>query len=44
MVRQFGFIEFMEASAKDGREVEAIFEKIISVVSQKTACVYTNNL
>ncbi|XP_065920952.1 uncharacterized protein [Dysidea avara] len=31
MVRQFDFIEFMEASAKDGYEVEAIFEKIISV-------------
>jgi len=33
MVRQFGFAGFMEASAKDGHEVEAVFEKIVSLVS-----------
>jgi len=34
MVKQFDFAEFMEASAKDGHEVEAVFEKIVSLVSQ----------
>ena len=33
MVRQFGFIDFLEGTAKDGHEVDAIFERIVSVVS-----------